>query len=98
MYQFKRPEVNCDVDQNYIGYTTNSLNMRKTQHFTKGAIREQDIHDKRFSNKDIINNTVIMKKDSCANNLRIMEAVLIKQHKPSINRKDEGRTRTLLMF
>ena len=71
-----------------------------TQHFTKGAIREhgQDIHDKRFSKQDIFNNTVIMKKENCANNLRIMEAVPIKQHKPSINRKDEGLARTLLIF
>ena len=100
VYQFNCPEVNCSVDQKYIGYTTNSLSTRMTQHFTKGAIREhgQDNHDKRFSKEDIINNTVIIKKDNCANNLRIMEAVLIKKHKPSINRKDEGRTRTLLIF
>ena len=58
----------------------------------------QDNHDRRFTKQEIINNTEIMKKDNCANNLRIMEAILIKKHKPSINRKDEGRTRTLMIF
>ena len=64
VYQFQCPEVGCSANK-YIGYTTNKLVVRMTQHFSSGAIREhgQDDHDKRFSKQEIIQNTTILKKN-----------------------------------
>ena len=71
-----------------------------TQHYSSGAIREhgQDSHDRRFSKKEIIDNTTILKKNDNLENLRILESLLIKQFSPTINRKDEGFVRTLRIF
>ena len=71
-----------------------------TQHYFNGAIRSpiQDEHDRRPSKEEILRNTKILKRDTGLDNLRILEAILIKKHKPSINRKDEGITRTLAIF
>ena len=61
-------------------------------------VHGQEDHGKRFSKEEILTNVSIMKKDSSLTNLRILEALLIKKHRPSINRKDEGFTRTLAVF
>lgn len=40
VYQYKCNNVRCNSDyQQYIGYTTNTLKTRMTQHFYNGAIR-----------------------------------------------------------
>jgi hypothetical protein len=101
VYQFTCPEINCSIDnQTYIGYTTNMLKDRLKQHNYKGAIRShgQDDHDRRFKTEEIINNTEILKRDNDSNNLRILEALFIKERKPKINLKDEGFIRTLKIF
>ena len=101
VYQFKCPEDGCStVSSLYIGYTTCTLKKRMIEHSYSGAIRThgQDEHGKRFSKEEIMNNVSIAKKDSCPQNLRILEALLIKKHRPNINRKDEGFTRTLAIF
>ena len=101
VYQFTCPEDGCStINSHYIGYTTCTLKKRMTEHFYSGAIRShgQDEHNKRFSKEEILNNATVMKKDSSPLNLRILEALLIKKHRPSINRKDEGFTRTLGIF
>ena len=101
VYQFKCPKDGCSTINNQsIGYTTCTVKKRMTEHFYGGAIRVhgQEDHGKRFSKDEILNNVTIMKKDSSPTNLRILEALLIKKHRPSINRKDEGFTRTLAVF
>lgn len=100
VYQFKCPEVECSIDNTYIGYTTQTLKKRMEQHYYSGAIRlhGQDDHDRRFSKKEILENTAWLKKDTCASNLRILESIMIKKFKPSINRKDEGFVKTLSIF
>ena len=99
VYQFQCPEVGCSTNK-YIGYTTNKLVVRMTQHYSSGAIREhsQDTHDRRFSKKEIIDNTTILKKNENLEDLKILESLFIKQQQPTINRKDEGFTRTLKIF
>jgi hypothetical protein len=101
VYQFSCPEVECSINkQTYIGYTTNMLKDRLQQHYYKGAIRchGQDDHDKRFNKKEIIDHTIILKKDLNSNNLKILEALFIKEKRPKINLKDEGFVRTLKIF
>ena len=73
---------------------------RVQQHYYKGAIRThgQDCHNRRFSKIEIFENTKVIKKDLNSNNLRILEAILIKERRPKINLKDEGFVRTLRIF
>ena len=100
-YQFTCPEVECNVNQqSYIGYTTNTVKERVQQHFSKGAIHDHgfEVHNKRFSKDMILKSTKVIHKDRNVNNLRILEAIYIKEQRPSINLKDEGFTRTLSIF
>ena len=99
VYRFQCPEVGCSANT-YIGYTTNKLVVRMTQHYSSGAIREhaQDTHDRRFNKKEILDNTTIIKKNQNLEELKILESLCIKQQQPTINRKDEGFTRTLKIF
>jgi hypothetical protein len=103
IYEFTCPEVECNVNNKkvtYIGYTTNRLQQRLTQHYYSGAIRThgQDYHNKRFSKQDMFGNTKSIANESCLNDLRILEALYIKERRPPINLKDEGITRTLFIF
>jgi hypothetical protein len=70
------------------------------QHYYKGAIRThgQDTHDRRFTKDEILQNTSIITKCRSDYDIRIMEALLIKERRPKINLKDEGITKTLYIF
>jgi hypothetical protein len=89
----------CNANK-YIGYTTNTLETRMKQHSYSGAIRKhhEDEHNVRIKYGEIITNTSILQRSSSRNDLLIMEALLIKERRPIINLKDEGRTRILRIF
>lgn len=101
VYQYTCPEVECSLNpQTYIGYTTNALKERMQQHSYKGAIREHgfEMHDRRLKKEEILKSTRIIHKDFSTTNLRILEAIYIKEQNPHINLKDEGFKRTLAIF
>ena len=58
----------------------------------------EDIHDRRFSKDEILKNTTIITKCRNDYDLKILEALYIKEKKPRINLKDEGITKTLYIF
>jgi hypothetical protein len=89
---------NCNAGcnaSNYIGYTTNTLGTRMRQHSYSGAIRKhhEEVHGERIKYNEIINNTSILQRLRMRSDLLIMEAILIKQCRPIINLKDEGKTK-----
>ena len=94
---------NCNAGcnaNNYIGYTTNTLGTRMRQHSYSGAIRKhhEEVHQKRVKYDEIILNTSILQRLRTRDDLLIMEAILIKEHRPIINLKDEGITKILKIF
>lgn len=85
IYSFKCPEDSCNAS--YIGYTTNNILIRATQHRQQQSkIFEHFIatHDKRPP-KDISNNFKVIYNNTNTKELKIAEAILIKTLKPCIN-------------
>ena len=70
------------------------------QHSYSGAIRKhhEEVHNKRIKYDDIIQSTSILQRLKTRSDLLIMEAILIKERRPIINLKDEGKTRILQIF
>ena len=101
VYQYQCPHNGCKtIESFYIGYTTNTLKTRMTQHFTSGAIRKHHELDHGFrpTKESILKNTKIIDRAPCREDLMLKEALYIKQIKPIINKKDEGIVKTLKIF
>ena len=71
----------------YIGYTTQSLSQRLTNHMQRGAIKLhlKNVHNIDMSRHDLNTNTVIMVKNNNKIKLKCLEAVLIRNYQPVIN-------------
>ena len=71
----------------YIGYTTQTLSQRLTFHVQNGAIKShwRKIHKTDLTRHDLNCNTIIMAKDNNKTKLKCLEAVLIRSHLPAIN-------------
>ena len=97
VYQYNCPEDGCNAT--YIGYTTCALSKRVYQHKYNGAIRLHlhEQHNEGAKNLTTENFTIIFNERQ-KSNLQIAEAILIKKHKPIINRRLEGLTRKLFIF
>ena len=89
MYRYSCCEVSCN--DTYYGYTTQKLGTRAQQHrYAGSSIREHFItdHDKLLPKLDIFRqNFEIIYADHDVLNLKIAEAILIKNDKPVINVK-----------
>ena len=100
VYQYTCPYPSCHAGDNYIGYTTNRLSHRCSEHEKNGSIRKhhETTHNNRPSLDHILENTKILKrgKDWCE--LQIMESIIIKDKKPRINRQFANFKRYLNIF
>ena len=71
----------------YIGYTTQSLSQRLTYHMQQGAIKThlRRTHNINISRQDLNTNTVIIARSNNTTKLKCLEAVLIREIQPEIN-------------
>lgn len=99
VYRYNCPNASCNVSS-YIGYTTNTINTRMRQHFYNGAIKQHgfDKHNIRPTYEEILNNTEVLSRCHDRHELIILEALYIKQEKPTINLQNEGSQRVLKIF
>ena len=95
VYIFKCPLGDCAHRRNasYIGHTTTTLSRRITMHLQEGApLRHlQQHHDKALTRKLMVSNTSILDRCTSRPKLKILEAVLIRDMDPVINRQHNMR-------
>ena len=91
IYQFKCPYEDCQLRDtgDYIGMTTTTLSRRMTMHLQDGAPRQHMIqtHQRALTRQDLTENTTILRRENGRKKLQILEALLIKEKKPAINKQ-----------
>ena len=99
VYEFKCPFPHGQVET-YIGLTQQTLTQRLSQHYYSGSIFEHfnTHHRTRPTKPQLQDNTIILSKAPDRYRLSILEALLISQKQPSINRQFETFTHTLKLF
>ena len=104
IYQFR-----CNVDEcahlhksevSYTGLTTCTLSKRLSGHLQKGAILDHSLqkHGRKITRKEIVDMTKARYYQSNYRRLETLEALIIFQEDPVINRQDTGRTKVLKLF
>lgn len=104
IYQFR-----CSIDEcahrnrsevSYTGLTTCTLSRRLSGHLQKGAILEHALqtHERKITRKEIVDMTKARYYQSNYRRLETLEALIILQEDPVINRQDTGRTKVLKLF
>ena len=100
VYQFNCNEDSCQAS--YLGYSTNTLLTRCKQHkyFPSSIYKHYNYeHNKTPPTADaLINNFKILYKDNNTINLKIAEAIHIKERNPFINVKYNEATTILNLF
>ena len=88
VYQYTCKIGGCShLNSRYIGVTTTTLSRRLTYHLQDGAITRHTActHNTRLTRQEIVNNTEIIYRENDKKRLRMAEAVLIHQLRPTIN-------------
>ena len=69
-------------------------------HLQDGSIKEHfsQIHGRKITRKEIVDNTIVRYFERCTSRLRILEALVIKFERPALNNQDTGTKRTLHLF
>ena len=101
IYEYVCPDEDCKPQgSSYIGHSLTTLSRRLTMHKQNGAILEhvRDVHKTDLTRENIVNNTKIIRRINDPIRLQIAESLLIKKHRPIINRQDTGFTRKLQLF
>ena len=93
VYKFKCPlggSIPYHQDQHYVGHTVTSLSRRLTTHLSSNSAIRQHLNQHKDNDtplRDIlVNNTIILYKESCFKRLLLLEALAIKDLKPSLNK------------
>lgn len=90
VYRFSCPFEDCRLrDTSYIGATTTSLSRRLTMHLRDGAPKQHmnQEHHTTLTRKHLTENTDIIKTEHNKYRLFIAEALLIRQHTPTLNKQ-----------
>ena len=91
VYQFKCPYEDCQLrlTGDYIGMTTTTLSRRMTMHLQDGAPLQHMMqeHQRALTRQDLTENTTILRRDNNRRKLQILEALLIREKKPAINKQ-----------
>ena len=98
MYQYTCNQGECTTSQStYIGHTRTAIKDRFKQH---AAIKKhhQQIHNNNITGSQMLPNVTILATEHNKQDLAILEALLIKQHGPKINRQTEDFNNTLKIF
>ena len=91
----------CNSSSKYIGYTTCTVDERFRNHAQNGSIKKHlaDTHGMtRTPKNDLISSTKILGSSNVKGRLRMLEAIMIKDMKPSLNSQEEGCDRLLKIF
>ena len=100
VYLYTCNQEGCNSSK-YIGYTTCTVGERFRMHTQNGSIKNHflEVHNVvRLPKKQLIECVSILSSNSSLGRLRMTEAVLIKDMKPSLNSQDEGCDRLLKIF
>ena len=91
VYQFQCPYEDCQLRDagDYIGMTTTTLSRRMTMHLQDGAPRQhmRETHQRALTRQDLTENTTILRREDSRRKLQILEALLIREKKPAINKQ-----------
>ena len=101
VYEYTCKKDLCQQSKNtYIGQTTVLLKQRAIMHAQKGAILNHNMnkHNIKIKTKEILEDTAILFKSQCRNELCIAESLFIKQLRPIMNEQNEGFNRVLKIF
>ena len=84
----------------YDGLTTCTLSRRLSNHLQKGAILQHclDVHNTKITRKDLEKSISIRYNERDCNRLSILEALIIYEEDPIINKQDTGKRRTLKLY
>jgi hypothetical protein len=104
IYHFNCPKDECirqqTVNNAYDGYTDCTLSRRLSMHLQNGAIKEHwlQVHGQKIDRKTIVECTKIRYREHDKTRLEILEALIILNEKPEINKQDTGKKRKLTIF
>ena len=90
VYKFSCPVEDCRLHNvDYIGATTTSLSRRLTMHLQDGTLKDHmtEHHNTALTRKHLTENTIILKTCSDRTQLMITEALLIREHTPTLNKQ-----------
>ena len=84
----------------YTGLTTCTISRRLSNHLQTGAILQhcKDNHGANLTRKQLEDSVSIRYLENDKNRLYILEALIIKEEDPEINKQDTGRSRTLKLY
>ena len=100
VYQYLCDKAECNFST-YIGYTTCSLFERFKMHTQTGSIIKHLKEKHKISKvprRDLLDNTTVLTHDKDKRKLVILEALLIKEKRPSLNSQAEGSDSILKIF
>ena len=104
IYHFSCPRDECirqqTVNNAYDGYTDCTLSRRLSMHLQNGAIKEHwlQVHGQKIDRKTIVECTKVRYREHDKTRLEILEALIILNEKPEINKQDTGKKRKLTLF
>ena len=98
IYKYSCDKVPCNATQTcYIGHTTTTVKERIKQHSSIKR-HHRETHKENITGSMILPNISILAKAPDKIDLILLEALLIKQHKPIINIQTDDFNRTLNIF
>lgn len=98
VYRYDCDQAQCKIAHAcYIGHTTTTVKERMKQHSSIKR-HHKEVHQTNITGTKMLENVTVMTKLHNKRDLIIMEALLIKQHKPIINIQTDDFNRTLKVF
>jgi hypothetical protein len=98
VYKYTCEEAPCkEAQSSYIGHTTTTIKERMKQH---SSIKKhyKETHNRNITGSEMAQNVSILAKLNSKQELQILEALLIKQHRPFINIQTDDFNNTLKIF
>ena len=95
VYHFKCNKGDCALlpTSGYIGHTITTLSRRLTMHLQSGGPQQhtEEKHGARLTRQEIVTNTSILARSPNWRRLVALEAILIREKDPTINRQINAR-------
>lgn len=101
VYLYTCNQEGCNSSQTYVGYTTCTIDERFRMHAQTGSIKKHLMEKhglRKVSKSDLTQSTSVLKSCDSKGRLRMTEAILIKELKPTLNSQDEGCDKLLKIF
>lgn len=101
VYLYECKQAGCNAKHTYIGYTTCTVGERFRSHTQTGSIKKHLVETHgitRIPKSDLLQTTKVLKTCNSVGYLRMTEAMMIKDLKPTLNSQDEGCDLLLKIF